>query len=426
MKLLVSIDQHYVCDGRHTYSVEGTAPYEFFRRSYLDIFEQVIVLARLRSDEGYKGNPEAMADGPNVEFAPLSDFRGPLQYIKVCSRVAASIREAIPKADAYLLRGPGTIGRLLASELEACGRPYGAQVIGDPWLVFGPGRVGGSLRVFYRQLATRKLKRICWNAAAVACVTHSSLQRRYPASPNAFATSWSDVQIDGAIVNDEKLEKRIASLSAIGKRPVVVGFIGTFEVPYKGADILLRALAACRRQGLNVVAHLVGTGKLLDQYQSLAKKLRIAEHVRFFGQLGAGGPIFEFLDAVDLFVIPSMAEGLPRVLIEAMARGCPCIGSNVGGIPELLDPADLVEPGNAEALATRIRHKLASLAELAQTARRNRDIATNYRLECTRPAELAFLRAIRDRAIARKRGELVNHPASRTKAMRVDSALHPQ
>jgi glycosyltransferase involved in cell wall biosynthesis len=234
------------------------------------------------------------------------------------------------------------------------------------------------------------------------------------------------VQIEGAIVSDERLEKRIASLGGVGNRTVVVGFIGAFEVPYKGADILLRALAVCRRQGLNVVAHLAGTGKLLGQYQSLAKKLGIAEHVRFFGQLGAGGPIFQFLDAVDLFVIPSLAEGLPRSLIEAMARGCPCIGSNVGGIPELLDTADLVEPGNVEALANRIRQKLASLAELAQTARRNRDIATNYRLECTRPAELAFLRAIRDKAIAREDGDLVNHSASRTKSNVVDSALHLQ
>jgi glycosyltransferase involved in cell wall biosynthesis len=425
VKLLVSIDQHYAYDGRHIYSVEGTAPYEFFRRSYLDIFEQVIVLARLRSDEQYKGNPEAMADGPNVEFAPLPDFRGPLQYIQVRRRVAASIRQAIPKADAYLLRGPGTIGRLLASELEPCGRPYGVQVIGDPWLVFGPGRAGGVLRVFYRQLATRRLKRICWNASAVACVTRSSLQRRYPASPNAFATSWSDVQIDGAILSDESLEKRIASLSSVGKRPVQVGFIGTFEVPYKGADVLLRALAACRRQGLNVVAHFVGTGRLLDQYQSLAKKLRITEHVRFLGQLGAGSPIFQFLDAVDLFVIPSLAEGLPRALIEAMARGCPCIGSNVGGIPELLDPADLIEPGHAEALAIRIRQKVASPAELAQTARRNRDVATNYRLECTRPAELAFLRAIREKAML-ENVAAVNHPASRTKAVPVGSASHLQ
>ena len=47
--------------------------------------------------------------------------------------------------------------------------------------------------------------------------------------------------------------------------------------------------------------------------------------------------VFSWLDSLDVFIQPSRTEGLPRALIEAMSRGLPCIGSNVGGIPELLD-----------------------------------------------------------------------------------------
>ena len=111
-------------------------------------------------------------------------------------------------------------------------------------------------------------------------------------------------------------------------------------------------------------------------------------------------------------------------MIEAMARGCPCIGSNVGGIPELLEPADLVEPGDPAALASRIKQKLASLPELARTARRNRNVATNYRRECMRPAELAFLRAVRDRAIAAKDGKPVNRSANRADQIQFENPLH--
>jgi glycosyltransferase involved in cell wall biosynthesis len=424
MKLLVSIDQHYVDDGRHIYSLEGTAPYEFFRRSYLEIFEQVIVLARLRRDEQYKGNPEAMADGPNVEFAPVTDFRGPFQYVAARGRVVAAMREIIAHADAYLLRGPGIIGRLLSTELERRSRHYAVQVLGDPWTMFGPGCAGGFLRPLYRQLATRRLKRICWNASAVSYVTRSTLQRRYPASPNAFATSWSDVQIEGAIRTERELEKRIGAISELAERPARLGFIGTLQVPYKGADILLRAVAACRAQGLKVVAHLVGSGKLRSEYENLAAKLGVAGQVVFLGQLGAGGPIFRFLDSIDLFVMPSLGgEGLPRAMIEAMARGCPCIGSNIGGIPELLEPADLVERGDPEALASRIKQKLASREELARTARRNRNVATNYQRERTRPAELAFLHAIRDQAIAESGQARVNGSVSRTEATQIEGPL---
>lgn len=400
MKLLVSIDQHYVCDGMHIYSAEGTAPYKFIRRAYLEVFDHVVVLARLRWDEQFDGHPEAILDGPNVEFFALPEFRGPFQYAPVRNRVVARIREAIPTADAYLLRGPGTIGGPLASELERRARPYAVQVLGDPWATCGPGCAGGFLRPFYRQVLTRRLKRICWNATAVSYVTRSSLQRRYPASPDAFATSWSDVQIEGAIATDKEVEKRIELMSDLANRPAVLGFIGTLEVPYKGADVLLRAVAACRAHGVKVVAHLVGAGKLLSQYQRQAEKLGVSDHVRFLGQLGAGRPIFQFLDAVDLFVMSSLVEGLPRAMIEAMARGCPCIGSNVGGIPELLEPADLVEPGNPWALASEIMQKLASLPELARMARRNRTVAKEYQPEYTQAAEFAFLHAIRNQAIA--------------------------
>jgi len=401
MKLLVSIDQHYVCNGRNIYSVEGTAPYKFFRRAYLEVFDRVIVLARLRWDRQFAGRPEAIVDGPNLEFFPLTDFRGPFQYALVRNRVVAQMRDAIPKADAYLLRGPGTIGRPFAKELKRRARHYAVQVLGDPWTVYGPGCAGGFLRPYYRQVLTRSLKRVCWNAAAVSYVTRSSLQCRYPASPGMFVASWSDVQIEGAVATDAELERRIRLISELATRPAVLGFIGTLEVPYKGADILLHAVSHCRAQGLNVVAHLVGTGRLRSKYAKLAEQLGIAEHVIFLGQLGAGRPIFQFLDSVDMFVMPSRGgEGLPRAMIEAMARSCPCIGSNVGGIPELLEQAHLVEPGDSVALASQIKRKLSSLPDLVDMACRNRNVARDYQPEHTRAAEFAFLHAIRDQAIA--------------------------
>ena len=220
------------------------------------------------------------------------------------------------------------------------------------------------------------------------------------------------------------LKRELVRSRGWAERPAVLGFIGTLEVPYKGADVLLRTVAACRAQGLNVLAHLVGSGKLRSKYENLAAKLGVAGQVVFRGQLGAGGPIFRFLDSVDLFVMPSLGgEGLPRAMIEAMARGCPCVGSNVGGIPELLEPADLVEPGNPEALASRIKQKLASPEELARTARRNRNVATNYQRERTWPAELAFLHAIRDQAIAGNGQARVNRSASRTDTTQIEGPL---
>src|SRR6185437_5515439 len=233
MRLLVSIDEHYVCKGGRVYSTEGTTPYPFWSQ-YLQVFDDVVILARVRHEETDPAPETALADGPRVTFLPLPDFRGPFHYIGIRKTIRRRVREAIPKADAYFLRGPGVIGGFLAEELNRRGAPYAAQVIGDPWEVFGSGGVGGLLRPFYRHLMTQQLKRICDTAAGVSYVTQSTLQRRYPASPAAFVSSWSDVRIGNGMATSEQLQARLSKYSTALKDTARIGFIGSFEQPYKG------------------------------------------------------------------------------------------------------------------------------------------------------------------------------------------------
>ena len=89
--------------------------------------------------------------------------------------------------------------------------------------------------------------------------------------------------------------------------------------------------------------------------------------------------VFRRIDACDLFVMPSRTEGLPRALVEAMARAAPAIGSRVGGIADLLEDGVngvLVEPGDTRALADALVRVLSSrtlVERLAQAARASVD-----------------------------------------------------
>jgi glycosyltransferase involved in cell wall biosynthesis len=85
------------------------------------------------------------------------------------------------------------------------------------------------------------------------------------------------------------------------------------------------------------------------------------------------------LDRADLFVHPSRAEGLPRAVIEAMARGLPCVASRAGGIPELLSAEDTVPAGDARALARKIAEVARDPARLSRMAARNWARAQQYR-----------------------------------------------
>jgi glycosyltransferase involved in cell wall biosynthesis len=125
--------------------------------------------------------------------------------------------------------------------------------------------------------------------------------------------------------------------------------------------------------------------------ERLAARLGLDGSVRFRGRLPHGPAVAAFLDETDLFVLPSRAEGMPRALVEAMARGCPCVASRVGGVAELLPPGALVTPGDAEALAQRLLEVLSGAGELAAAVERNYRVALRYRPEVLAPLRRQFL-----------------------------------
>jgi glycosyltransferase involved in cell wall biosynthesis len=246
---------------------------------------------------------------------------------------------------------------------------------------------------------------MCADASAACYVTRDALQRRYPPKAGSLAFAISSVRIpresfaDGAL-----LEARLGGLAEMtseGARrqtPFRLGFMGMMEHLYKAPDIVLRAVAICARQGLNVTLDMVGDGGCRPGLGRLAARLGIARIVRFLGALEPGASVFGFLDSIDLFVLPSRVEGLPRAMIEAMARGCPCIGSSVGGVPELLSAEDLVPPGDVAALARKITDVLSDTERMACMAVRNWKASKEYLPEVLGPRRQAFYHKVRELA----------------------------
>ncbi|MEO1187019.1 MAG: glycosyltransferase, partial [Cyanobacteria bacterium J06636_27] len=90
-------------------------------------------------------------------------------------------------------------------------------------------------------------------------------------------------------------------------------------------------------------------------------------------------------------------EGLPRAMIEAMARGLPCIGSTVGGIPELLPSEDMVTPGDINALAQKIRQVVTNPERMASMSVRNLEKAKNYQDVVLQKRRIAFYSHVREK-----------------------------
>lgn len=371
--------------------------------SFLEVFDRVTVLARVGTRKR-EWPIEARADGPGVTFHALPDYNGPWQYLRTFRRIKALVRQALLQSDAYLLRVPGLVGRTAWLEINRLRRPYALEVVGDPWDALGPGAVQGAFRPVFRCAAVPNLKKMCRRAVAVHYVTRAVLQERYPPCQTSYAAGFSDASMTAGLASSQTMENRYRRIQRLtvrngdSGRTFRVGLIGSMAQMYKGPDVLLRAAAKCRAQGLDLRVELVGDGRYVGALKQMALRLGIADRTNFLGQLPSGKPVRDFLDAIDLFVLPSRAEGLPRALIEAMARGCPCLGSDVGGIPELLNPTDLVSVGDADGLARKILELAGQPERMRQMAERNFEKAKEFSPEVLGKSQRDFLYQVRLRS----------------------------
>jgi colanic acid/amylovoran biosynthesis glycosyltransferase len=131
-------------------------------------------------------------------------------------------------------------------------------------------------------------------------------------------------------------------------------------VPDKGQVILLDAVAALRRDGSDARLTLAGDGPDRGALEAHAKALGVADAVRFVGAVGQDR-IRELYAAADVFCLPSFAEGVPVVLMEAMACGLPVVTTRITGVPELVDDGRsgmLVRPGRSDELAGALQRML--------------------------------------------------------------------
>jgi glycosyltransferase involved in cell wall biosynthesis len=133
----------------------------------------------------------------------------------------------------------------------------------------------------------------------------------------------------------------------------VVAFVANMFA-IKGQDWLIRALPAIRAAVPEAVLVLVGDGEWRASLEQLVTEMGVSDRVIFTGSIG--NPL-AIVQRADVVVLPSLSEGLPIALLEAMAIGRAVVASNVGGIPEVVQDGEtglLTAPADAQALSTAI------------------------------------------------------------------------
>ena len=393
MKVLVASEGRFLRYRGHVYTDSGNA-YEYWAR-YLDVFSPVQVVARVTPASTIPAGSQR-ADGEGVEVVALPYYQGPSEGVRRLPALLASTRRVAAETGAFILLVPGVIGTLVGRWLTRRGWPYGIQVVGDPQAGLSSQAIGRLWSTWAKPLTTRALRQQCRSAACAAYVTAHYLQERYPAR-TPFTYHFSDVWLPDALFADGVPSGRWEQQdTGLRKGPVwELLFVGSLEQRYKGLHVLLDALRICVGRGLPLALTVLGDCVHRSAYERQAREMGLADRVRFAGWVPSAS-VSDHLQRADLFVMPSLTEGLPRALLEAMARGLPCIGSDVGGIPELLAPGDLVPPGDARALAHKIESVLNDPVVTKARAARNHETAGRYRASVMAAERLRFLRKVEE------------------------------
>ncbi|MDM1047940.1 glycosyltransferase [Sphingobacterium hotanense] len=316
---------------------------------YIPEFEEVYVVGRVFQVKDFENSAHIVS---NVTVLPVPSFDSPLSFLKSRNKIKTIIRDYFQNysPNAVIIRGAWSLGFEVAKFCIEKNIPYGIEVIGDPHDVFAKGVIKHPLRPLLKYLFTKFQKKAVYHASSVIYVTRETLQRRYPSNKRAFTTHASDVIINEFLteIKTYPYQKSIKLIS-----------VGSLEQMYKAPDIVLHAVKKLISQGVDVQLDWLGHGKFMDEMINLANVLGISNNVRFVGSVSSND-VVHYLDNSDVFLLVSRTEGLPRALIEAMARALPSIGTRVGGIPELIHPDLLIEVEDVEALVDRIKLVISS------------------------------------------------------------------
>lgn len=363
MRVVFAHDHRFVRLNGSVFS-PGKLPYGSLSR-YLSAFEAVVVAARVIdacSEQGIVNLNEA--SGPGISFVKVPNVRN-LQSFWSSRREAKRILKAVvSESDAVIARLPSETGSIAAACAMELGKPWAAEVVGCARDALKThGSVLGKL---YAEIAFSRTRNLVRQATHAIYVTERFLQQRYPCNGRTESCSNVDLpDVDRAV-----LEARRARIFGCEQRSFILGMAGSLDVDYKGVDLAIRALPSLLSTGLDVSLQIAGPGDSL-RWSKLAEDLHVRGHVHFLGQVRGGDGMRAWLDSIDCFLQPSRTEGLPRTLVEAMSRACPAIGSDAGGIPELLEQNFVFPRNDWRRLAELIRMLLGSAALRWDQARRN-------------------------------------------------------
>lgn len=313
-KLFIATEVRVYKVGGHHYA---DASFAKVLERYSNDFGRVTLATRIINEpkkrNGYVGIDAYCCNFDNIGSIPSF----------LVKKIPLKIVQHLQEADLVVMRLPSLVSLKIYNLIRKLSKKYMTEVMGCAWDAYwNHGIVGKTIApgMFL------KMKKMVRKADYCVYVTQIFLQNRYPNQHDNIGVSNVDIA---------KVEKP-KDYESLQKDSFTIMTAAALDVTYKGQQYVIRAMRKLKdKYGITVKYYLAGKGDG-SRLKKIARRCRVEENVIFLGMLSRD-ELHDYMRKADFYIQPSLQEGLPRSLIEAMSCGSVCFGSDVAGIPELLD-----------------------------------------------------------------------------------------
>lgn len=339
MKLLFVYGTKVKADNDYNYYTGGTLPSSVWKERYGFISKDITFIGNLVGKCNDSELKKMNKVDSTVNFVGINKNLNTIVNVfssKVRKSIKETIKREVEKSDIVIARVPDIYSYYAIDYALKLKKKIIVEVVGCAWDSLWNHGLRGKLVALPLFI---KMKKHVYKSPNVIYVSNEFLQKRYPTKGKWI--SCSDVILNGG--NKRSIKKTFNTNNRI------IGTCGAIDVDYKGQKYVIAALSELIKRGNNNIEYQLVGGGSPKKIEKLIKKYHLENNVRILGPI-PHDEVFDWLDSIDIYIQPSNLEGMCRALIEAMSRGCPCIASNVGGNPELLDNRFLFKKKNVKQL----------------------------------------------------------------------------
>ena len=290
----------------------------------LELFEEITLVVPVKVVK-IKDEVQSLRKIPSNQLSiePLPYSKGSVDALKYRRTYKKTIKKVASKTDLFYCRVPDPF----------CWMP--AQMTDKPVIMHFVGDTAD---------ATKQNIHFSWLKKQILLAGYSFEYRRILKSARK-----STVYTNGSHLS-EKLRKQginatpvvsstitkedlaLEPLRSLSNKPLTIIYVGYLRYA-KGIDTLIEVIRRLEERHFDYQFHIVGDGDMYSTLQQLIDDLKLDDHIYLHGHIDNRDKLLSLLQASDLFFFPSLSEGSPRVVIEAMSQGCPVLSTPVGSLP---------------------------------------------------------------------------------------------